>query len=96
MSCDRATGGYLLQCLTASQLSSSCPLSDIHMETALSLCKLFFSQTANLLARVACGRWIPFEFKFRNQDDRMISTGKLNALPHLHFRPIDVVVFDDP
>lgn len=87
--------GWLFWHLAAPQLPSSCPLSDIHMETALSLCKSFL-QTANLAARVACGRWIPFEFKFRNQDDRMISTGKLNALPHLHFRPIDVVVFDDP
>jgi len=26
----------------------------------------------------------------------MISTGKLNILLHLHFQPIDVVVFDDP
>jgi len=26
----------------------------------------------------------------------MISTGKLNMLPRLHFQPINVVVFDDP
>jgi len=26
----------------------------------------------------------------------MISTGKLNPLPNLHFQPINVVVFDDP
>jgi len=26
----------------------------------------------------------------------MISTGKLNILLHLHFQPINVVVFDDP
>ena len=32
----------------------------------------------------------------RNQAERMISTGKLHALPHFHFRPIDVVVFHDP
>ena len=28
-----------------------------------------------------------------NQAERAISTGKLNALPRLHTRPIDVVVF---
>ena len=28
-----------------------------------------------------------------NQAYRAISTGQLNALPHLHLRPIDVVVF---
>jgi len=26
----------------------------------------------------------------------MISTGKLHTLLHLHFQPINVVVFDDP
>ena len=28
-----------------------------------------------------------------NQANRTISTGKLHALPHLHTRPIDLVVF---
>jgi hypothetical protein len=28
-----------------------------------------------------------------NQVDRAIRTGQLNALPHLHIRPINVVVF---
>ena len=28
-----------------------------------------------------------------NQADRAISTGKLNALPRLHSRPINVVVY---
>ena len=28
-----------------------------------------------------------------NQADRTISTGKLHALPHLHTRPINVVVY---
>jgi hypothetical protein len=28
-----------------------------------------------------------------NQDKRAISTGKLNALPRLHTRPINVVVY---
>jgi hypothetical protein len=36
------------------------------------------------------------EFKNRNQAKRIISTGKLNTLLHLHFQPINVVVFDDP
>ena len=31
-----------------------------------------------------------------NQACRAISTGQLNALPHLHLRPIDVVVFHGP
>ena len=30
------------------------------------------------------------------QASRLISTGKLNASPRLHFRPIEVVVFDRP
>ena len=34
--------------------------------------------------------------QIRIQAKRMISTGKLNTLLHLHFQPIDVVVFDDP
>jgi hypothetical protein len=29
----------------------------------------------------------------RDQANRAISTGKLNALPHLHTRPINVVVY---
>ena len=32
----------------------------------------------------------------RNQAIRMISTGKLHILLHLHFQPINVVVFHDP
>ena len=31
-----------------------------------------------------------------NQANRAISTGQLNALLHLHLRPIDVVVFHGP
>ncbi len=31
-----------------------------------------------------------------NQAYRTISTGQLNALPRLHLRPIDVVVFHGP
>ena len=31
-----------------------------------------------------------------DQADRAISTGQLNALPRLHSRPIDVVVFHGP
>ena len=27
---------------------------------------------------------------------RVISTGRLSTLPHLHSRPIDVVVYHDP
>src|SRR5262245_30297895 len=30
------------------------------------------------------------------QADRLISTGKLNALLHLHLRPINLVVFEEP
>ena len=30
------------------------------------------------------------------QATRLISTGKLNALPRLHSRPIEVVVYDRP
>ena len=38
----------------------------------------------------------PFSDSERNQAERAISTGKLNALPRLHIRPIDVVVFHGP
>src|SRR5271154_5913394 len=36
--------------------------------------------------------WQPFEYE-NNQAERAISTGKLSALPRLHTRPINVVVF---
>jgi len=42
------------------------------------------------------GFLINYESEYRNQAKRMISTGKLNTLLHLHFQPIDVVVSDDP
>ena len=38
----------------------------------------------------------PFSDSERNQAKRAISTGKLNALPRLHIRPINVVVFHGP
>ncbi len=38
----------------------------------------------------------PFSDSEHNQAERAISTGKLNALPRLHTRPIDVVVFHGP
>ena len=38
----------------------------------------------------------PLSDSERNQAERAISTGKLNALPRLHIRPIDVVVFHGP
>ena len=34
--------------------------------------------------------------KNRNQAERMISTSRLNTLPHFHLKPINVVVSDDP
>ena len=34
--------------------------------------------------------------KFYGQAERAISNGQLNALLHLHIRPIDVVVFHGP
>ena len=34
-------------------------------------------------------------FDKNDQADRVISTGKLHALPHFHTRPIDVVVYHD-
>ncbi len=37
-----------------------------------------------------------FTVKFYGQAERAISNGQLNALPHLHIRPIDVVVFHGP
>ena len=38
----------------------------------------------------------PFSDSERNQAKRAISTGKLNALPRLHIRPINEVVFLGP
>jgi hypothetical protein len=38
----------------------------------------------------------PFSDSEHNQAERAISTGKLNALPRLHTRPINVVVFHGP
>ena len=40
--------------------------------------------------------YYPFSDSEHNQAERAISTGKLNALPRLHTRPIDVVVFHGP
>ena len=31
-----------------------------------------------------------------SQDNRPISTGELNALLHLHFQPINLVVYQEP
>ena len=36
------------------------------------------------------------ESKLYGQASRPISTGKLNALPHLHLRPINLVVSEGP
>ena len=41
-------------------------------------------------------RPLPHEKTFYGQASRSISTGKLNALLHLHTRPINVVVSDGP
>ena len=52
-----------------------------------------------------CDEWLQHRFcgflgisdsKNRNQAKRMISTSRLNMLPRLHLKPINVVVFDDP
>ena len=45
------------------------------------------------LGRVAPPRAV---FHFYGQASRPISTGKLNALLHLHTRPINVVVYNGP
>jgi hypothetical protein len=68
------------------------PLSDIHMEFYS-----FFPISIRLKQSRSFGLSPIVWQRFRwNQADRMISTGKLNMLPHLHFQPINVVVFDDP
>jgi|GEM_PF-2996296 hypothetical protein len=36
------------------------------------------------------------EEHIQNQIFRIISTGKLNTLLHLHIRPINLVVYQDP
>jgi hypothetical protein len=35
---------------------------------------------------------LPLQAGVKDQADRAISTGRLRALPHVHARPIDVVV----
>ena len=52
------------------------------------MCRSFFSVRAIRILSNAMG--IGNE---SNQDNRAISTGKLNALPRLHTRPINVVVY---
>ena len=70
----------------AASLGNFCPLSDIHTE------KHFLTEqfTRNHFTATRITRFQ------RNQAKRMISTGKLNILLHLHFQPINVVVFHDP
>ena len=38
-------------------------------------------------------RACPCKRRAKDQANRAISTGRLRALPHVHLRPIDVVVF---
>ena len=62
-------------------------LSDIHV-------KNIRSQRITTIAWLR--PWKPRSREIRNQVDRMISTGELNTLLHLHRQPINVVVFHDP
>ncbi len=52
-------------------------------------------RSGSTLASAAKPRGQRFEKK-NDQASRAISIGQLNALPRLHLRPIDVVVFDGP
>ena len=66
--------------------TTSQPLSDIHVKKSNPTGTTF-------IAYLRLG--IP-DFEIRNQAYRMISTGELNTLLHLHRQPINVVVFHDP
>ena len=68
------------------------PHSDIHTEILLVLqaCKVEKPLQGHSRSLVISNS------KNRNQAERMISTGQLHTLPHFHFQPINVVVFDDP
>ena len=52
------------------------------------------SQSARLHPRTASAKSL--RGKDSSQANRQISTGKLNTLLHLHFRPINLVVFEVP
>ena len=53
-------------------------------------------QVAYTTGVYACGPVISLAVTGSNQAYRTISTGQLNALLHLHLRPIDVVVYHGP
>ena len=61
----------------------------------MALATVFLKQNWFCLFEIESG-FDPFSDSERNQAKRAISTGKLNALPRLHIRPIDVVVFHGP
>lgn len=71
-------------------LLQSGPLAGIHMEIVI----FFFAKRKPQSEPYTI--LVLSEFKNGNQVKRIISTGKLNILLHLHFQPINVVVFDDP
>ena len=67
-----------------------CPLPGIHTEN------FKFISTATTTTREPLAAACIHQFKNRNQAERMISTSRLNMLPHLYLKPINVVVSDDP
>ena len=80
-----------------SRFFSSRPLPDIRVEIS---CRLPFPGSSSFLrSRLSC---LPLDLSpedlnlLWNQAERMISTGELHTLPHLHPQPINVVVSDDP
>src|ERR1700712_4205140 len=57
-----------------------------------SLVPLFFNNKNHFSSPRRCEQRVSIGNE-SNQANRAISTGKLNALPHLHTRPINVVVY---
>ena len=60
------------------------------------MCMLLILSFEALSLRYLSARSKSFAFTGSNQAYRAISTSQLNALPHLHLWPIDVVVFHGP
>ena len=68
-------------------------VSFVEISLRLNIDGLATNTTYNLLSAL---NHSVFTVKFYGQAERAISNGQLNALLHLHIRPIDVVVFHGP
>lgn len=84
------------------QKDAACILLQRHQSTWGQYLAFVLSRSRTLIVVYACDRtgWFVLVTNLAvtgsNQAYRTISTGQLNALLHLHLRPIDVVVFHGP